>query len=92
MGDANMTTYRSLEDIRTRREAILKDIQADNKQIKTLWESLFHKADTSTALTPSRKFSTLMNVGAGFFDAAILGWKLYRKFGNKSSSRKTRRW
>lgn len=44
-----MTTYRSLEDIRTRREAILKDIQADNKQIKTLWESLFHKADTSTA-------------------------------------------
>lgn len=92
MGDANMTTYRSLEDIRTRREAILKDIQADNKQIKTLWESLFHKADTSTALTPSRKFSTLMNVGAGFFDAAILGWKLYRKFGNKSSLRKKRRW
>lgn len=33
-----------------------------------------------------------MNVGAGFFDAAILGWKLYRKFGNKSSSRKKRRW
>ena len=32
-----MTTYRSLEDIRTRREASLKDIHADNQQIKTLW-------------------------------------------------------
>ncbi len=77
-------TYRSLEAIRARKEYILKDIQKDDQHIRTLWASLFHKPDMLvSAKTPSKRINSLMTTGAGVFDAAILAWKLYRKFGKK---------
>ena len=37
--------YNSLNDIRLRKEALRKSIEADDKKIKTLWNSLFTKPD-----------------------------------------------
>lgn len=77
-------SYRSLEAIQARKEYILKDIQKDDQQIRTLWGNLFHKPDMLvSSKTPSKRFNSLMTTGAGVFDGIILAWKLYRKFGKK---------
>lgn len=77
-------SYRSLDAIRARKEYILKDIQQDDKQIRTLWGNLFHKPDMlASSKMPSRRINSLMTTGAGIFDGIILAWKLYRKFGKK---------
>lgn len=76
-----ISPYTSIHEIKLRKALLLKDIQKDSTRIDKLWHSLFQKPDAlKKNSTPSRRISSMMNTGAGFFDAAILGWKLYRKF------------
>ena len=75
-------SYRSLTQIRARKEALKKQIEEEDAKIKTLWDKLFRpneQADTS----PSKRFTDVLNTGAGVLDALILGWKRYRKFSGK---------
>lgn len=85
MNDALETpvTYRSLADIRGRKEALLAGIRKDEGKMKGLWGSLFHKPGSQALSRPSRRLSTVWQAGAGMLDAFILGWKLYRKFKKK---------
>ena len=76
--------YRSLNDIRLRKEALRKSIEADDKKIKTLWNSLFTKPDAfSKDVSKGKRISSMISIGAGAFDGALLAWKLYRKFKRK---------
>lgn len=84
MNADDSSTYRSLSDIHIRKETLLEDIRKDDEQIRSMWEELFHRPEPATALTPSKRFNTLINTGAGILDAAILGWKLYHKFSGKT--------
>ena len=80
MNNTTSPTYRSLEEIRQRKLALLNDIQADDRRIQSLWTSLFHKPEALYAPTPSKRLSGLVSTGAGIIDGILLGWKLYRKF------------
>lgn len=71
--------YRTLEEIRLRKAQLLADIAKDNNRIGKLWNNLFHKKDKGKQAS-SRRFTSLLNTGAGVLDGLILGWKLYRKF------------
>lgn len=71
--------YRTLEEIRLRKAQLLADIAKDNNRIGKLWNNLFHKKDKGKPAS-SRRFTSLLNTGAGVLDGLILGWKLYRKF------------
>lgn len=77
------STFRSLDEIRDRKDLLLTDIRKDDQQIKALWGQLFSRPEPISALTPSRRISSLMATGAGVFDGILLGWKLYRKFKRK---------
>ena len=78
--------YNSLNEIRLRKELLRKDIQADDAKIKALWKSLFTKPEAlSKNASASKRFSSMMKIGAGAFDGAILAWKLYHKFKRKKS-------
>lgn len=90
--DSASTSYNSLTEIRARREALGKEIEADGQQIKKLWEQLFAKDEPEAYATPSKRLNRLLSTGAGMFDAALLGWKLYRKFSGKPLFSKKRRW
>ena len=71
--------YNSLNAIRLR-----KDIQADDAKIKALWKSLFTKPEAlSKNASASKRLSSMMKIGAGAFDGALLAWKLYHKFKRK---------
>ena len=80
-------TYKSLEEIRTRKDSLKKEIRQDDKQIKGLWGDLFHKPEAMGVMTPSKRITGLMSTGAGVLDGLILGWKLYRKFKGKTKRR-----
>ena len=81
--------YKSLEEIRTRKDLLKKQIRKDDQEIRTLWGNLFHKPEPLGVMTPSKRITGLMSTGAGVLDGIILGWKLYRKF--KSGKRSKRR-
>ena len=71
------TSYRSLEEIRTKKEDILAKIRLDNKETSILWKSLFKKDEQQKkGLT----LASVLNTGMGLADGFILAWKLYRKF------------
>ena len=82
----NENTYNSLEDIQARREALAKEIDASEDKIADLWQTLFAKEEAPRYETPSKRLQRLMSTGIGMFDAALLGWKLYRKFRGKDAS------
>ena len=76
--------YRSLNDIRLRKESLRKSIEADDKKIKTLWNSLFTKPDAfKKDASRGKRLQSMMSIGMGAFDGALLAWKLYRKFKKK---------
>lgn len=74
-------TYKSLADIRLRKEMLRNDILKDDQRIRNLWKDLFHQSDWMRKdTTPSRRIKGLVHIGSGVLDGIILGWKLYRKF------------
>ena len=77
----NFFEYKSLDDIRRRKETLRNEIQEDDKKIKNLWEEMSRPSDLfSKSASPSKRITGLMSTGAALFDGAMLGWKLYRKF------------
>ena len=85
MNDNPLQTYRSLEEIRMRKEMLRRELQKDNGQIKETWQGIFHSEKSNT---PSRRMSGFISTGAGVMDGIILGWKLYRKFYGGKNSKK----
>ena len=76
--------YQSLADIRLRKEAIRKDLTADEAEFNKIWNSLFHKPDVlSGSASASKRLNSLLSIGMGAMDGALLAWKLYRKFKRK---------
>lgn len=75
------TPYRTIEEIRMRKALLQKDIRKDSEKLDRQWHSLFQQPQgLAKSATPSRRIGSLMNMGAGFVDGALLAWKLYRKF------------
>ena len=83
--DNIVTTFKNLDDIRTRKEQLLTAINKDSNTMQTLWDGVFHKP--ATLSSPTSRFSGMMKTGAGILDVAILGWKLYRKFGGSKKKK-----
>lgn len=76
-------TFNSLADIRAYKDAIKKEINKDEEKMGDLWSQLFHSGEPEPQ-TRGQKFTRMINMGAGMLDGALLGWKLYRKFGGGS--------
>lgn len=79
--DQPLLEYKSLDDIRARKETLRKDLQRESQSMKTQWNTLFHKPEDKM---PARKISTLMTTGASVLDGLILAWKLYKRFGGNN--------
>ena len=82
--DNSCPQYNSLNDIRLRTEALRQRIEADDETIKTRWISLFAKPDAfKKDASRGKRLQSMMSIGMGAFDGALLAWKLYRKFKKK---------
>lgn len=80
MADQPFYPYKSLDDIRARKEALRKELQQDNHSMKTQWNTLFHKEKNNL---PAHRFANIMTAGVSLFDGIIFAWKLYNRFGGK---------
>lgn len=73
----------SLAEIMLRKELVQRILMPMMKN-KNSMELAFQKADAlSKSASTSKRISSLMSMGAGALDGAILAWKLYRKFKRK---------
>lgn len=72
--------YDSLEAISAHREALKKEIEKGNKELKEKWNDLFHPKERKVVKTRTQRLLSLANTGAGIIDGAIFGWKIYKKF------------
>ena len=72
-------TICSLTDIRNYKMELRKQIDKKEEAIVSLWHDLFHKEETEPK-TNTQRIAKMISLGAGAFDGAMLGWKLYRKF------------
>lgn len=78
---STVSSYQSIEEIRLRKAALQKEIEADSAKIDEKWHSLFKKPEAlSKSATPSQRISGIIRSGAGVLDGILLVWKLYRKF------------
>ena len=69
--------YKSLDDIRARKEELRQSLRQDNQSMKTQWNGLFHQEKSNL---PSRRLANIMSTGAFVLDGVILAWKLYNRF------------
>uniref|UniRef100_UPI003FEE09DA hypothetical protein n=1 Tax=Prevotella sp. TaxID=59823 RepID=UPI003FEE09DA len=78
---STVSSYQSIEEIRLRKAALQKEIEADSAKIDEKWHSLCKKPEAlSKSATPSQRISGKISSGAGVLDGILLVWKLYRKF------------
>lgn len=78
-------TFNSLADIRAYKDAIKEELNQDEDKIGELWGQLFHSNEPEPK-TKGQKLTRMINMGAGMLDGALLGWKLYKKFGGGNGS------
>ena len=81
-------TYKTLDEIRLRKAQLRTELTKDNHKIQGMWNGLFHTPKSQ--VRPTSRMSSIMKGSVGVLDAAILGWKLYRKFGGKKVTKKSR--
>ena len=70
---SEITEYNSLNDIRLKKEAIRKEIDADDAKIQTLWNSLFTKpAILSRNASPSKRLQSILRLPSFTYPLALL--------------------
>lgn len=74
----NNQDYRTLEEIRQRKNELRRQIDRDNEHISQLWGSLFVKRKDSTT---GQFVTNLLSHGAMIIDAFLLVRKLRRDYG-----------
>ncbi|MBO7110051.1 MAG: hypothetical protein J6V97_08155 [Prevotella sp.] len=75
--------YRTLEEIRQRKNELRRQIDRDNEHISQLWGSLFVKRKDSTT---GQFVTNLLSHGAMMIDAFLLVRKLRRDYGGLMQS------
>ena len=70
--------YRSLEEIRQRKDELLNQLQQDNTQFSTLWNQVFLKRENNTK---SDYIAGLVSNGIVAFDTFMLIRKLMKSYG-----------
>ncbi len=74
----NKHEYRTLEEIRQRKNELRRQIDRDNEHISKLWGSLFVKRKDSTT---GQFVTNLLSHGAMMIDAFLVVRKLRRDYG-----------
>ncbi len=72
------TAYRTLEEIRQRKDQLLDEMQQDNKQFTTLWNQLFVKRENSSR---GDYIASIVTNSVTVIDLFLLYRKLRKNYG-----------
>lgn len=78
----NALSIDSLEALRLRQAEMKKQLTESEDKLAGIWNELFHEAPAKALTSPTQRAMSFLTSSAGIIDGALLGWKLYRKFGN----------
>lgn len=87
MNTDNSSSLDSLTALKERQQTIKKQLNYSEKRLGTIWNEIFHSPAAKERNSPTLRAMTLITSYAGVIDGAILGWKLYRKFGKLAKKR-----
>ena len=73
----SQSAYRTLEEIRQRKEELLDQMQADNKQFTTVWNQIFVKRENNTK---GDYFASLVTNSVTVIDLFLLFRKLRKNY------------
>ncbi len=76
------TTYKTLEEIRLRKDQLQQQLDVDSKQISSLWNSLFIKREESSK---GEYIASLVTNSVTIIDLFFLYRKLRNKYGSIAS-------
>jgi hypothetical protein len=84
--------YRSLDEIRQRKDEVLNELRQDNAQFSTLWNQIFVKRDETTK---ADYIASLVSNGIVAFDTFMLIRKLTKSYrylfgGSKKKKKKNK--
>lgn len=71
------TTYKTLEEIRLRKEQLSNDIEADGEKIAAIWNELTHKKEDASK---GEYIATLVSNSVTAIDAFLLMRKLMKNY------------
>lgn len=72
--------FSSLLAIRAKKTELRKQISEQEKEIKVLWNGLFHQEKSRMPQTPTQRLMSMASTSMSLIDGAIFGWKLYKRF------------
>jgi hypothetical protein len=80
--------YRTLDDIRVRKDQLYEELQKDNTKFSTLWGQLFVKQENATK---GEYIGSLIANGITVIDLFLLARKLKKNYGSLLGLRKKRK-
>lgn len=79
--DTQFRDYRTLEDIQARKQQLLRQIDHDTMQMKSLWHSVFTRREDTTQ---GQFIAGLLSNSAMIIDAFLMVRKLRRRYKSKA--------
>lgn len=80
----------NLSALRLRKAALQQDMRNSEGKMRSLWNDVLHKDETQNplaAMSPTKRIISFVSTSGVVIDGAILGWKLYNRFGNKNAKK-----
>lgn len=70
----------SLEALDARKRELTAEISKSEEKLAGIWNDMFHNPEEDTS-SPTQRALNFVSSATGVIDGALLGWKLYNRFG-----------
>ncbi len=81
MQNNSNTQLDTLEQIMLEKENLHKELQLHEQKMADIWHATFREPTPEEQASPTKRVIAWVTASAGLIDGALLGWKLYRRFG-----------
>lgn len=75
------TPLDSLEQIMIEKENLRSEMSLHEQKMAEIWHATFREPTPEEQASPTKKAIAWVTASAGIIDGALLGWKLYKRFG-----------
>ncbi len=74
-------TIDSLEVLTQYKSQLQAEMDTSEEQLATIWNEMFRSPTAEELNSPTKRIMATITSASALIDGALLGWKLYRRFG-----------
>lgn len=71
----------SLDALTQYKLQLQEEMDTSEEQLATIWNEMFHSPTAEELNSPTKRIMATITSASTLIDGALLGWKLYRRFG-----------